>query len=444
MRETAWNKNILQNARQTVKIHGMKRLINRFQTDILSRHLRHFPVVAVIGARKTGKTTLVRDLLPGKRAFISFDEPVNMMLAEQDAASLLKQAARVTIDEVQKVPALFPAIKQIVDQKRTNGQFLITGSANITMLPQISESLAGRVAFVEMGPFAALELSGPSALAGADLVKPKLMDILAARTGKQCWQILSGIKPQPMPLERYIWRGGLPPAFLLRNDRARQEWFKGYVRTYLERDVRDLSRIQRLYEYQKFLTLLAFRSAQIFNKSEVARDCGVPNTTAGHYLDLLLATFQVWLLPPYFRNIGKRLIKAPKLMWNDTGLAMYLQGLHTWEDACRMGRDSFMAENKIAIELKTVLSVYEPAAKLFYWRTSGGAEIDFIIEFRDRLIPIEVKWKRALKAKDITGMDIFCKDFKDNSPWGMILYKGKDLIKVKENIFLVPFEYFLQ
>ena len=441
----------MQNDRKTVKLHGMKKLINRFQTDILERLLRHFPVVAVIGARQTGKTTLVRDLLPaeagrpGNRKFVSFDEPVNMMLAEQDAASFLKQAARVTIDEVQKVPALFTAIKQIVDQKRTNGQFLITGSANIIMLPQISESLAGRVAFVEMGPLAALELSGlPAAKTGADSAKPKLMDILAARTSRQCWRILSGIKPRPIPLEKYIWRGGLPPAFLLGNDQARQEWFKGYVRTYLERDVRDLSRIQRLYEYQKFLTLLAFRSAQIFNKSEVARDCGVPNTTAGHYLDLLLATFQVFLLPPYFRNIGKRLIKAPKLMWNDTGLAMYLQGLHTWEDACRMGRDSFMAENKIAVELKTVLAAYEPAAKLFYWRTSGGAEIDFVVEFQGRLIPIEVKWKRALKSKDIASMDMFCKDFKDSSPWGIILYKGKDLIKIKENIFLVPFECFLQ
>jgi predicted AAA+ superfamily ATPase len=422
----------------------MKKLIKRFQADTLRQHLRNFPVVAVIGARQTGKTTLVRDLLPGnpatagKRKFISFDEPVNMMLAEQDAASFLKQADRITIDEVQKAPALFTAIKQIVDRKRTNGQFLITGSANITMLPQISESLAGRVAFVEMSPFSALELSG------SDSAKPKLMNILTARTGKQCWRILSDIKPRPIPLEKYIWRGGLPPAFLLGNDHARQEWFKGYVRTYLERDVRDLSRIQRLYEYQKFLTLLAFRSAQIFNKSEVARDCGLPNTTAGHFLDLLLATFQVWLLPPYFRNIGKRLIKAPKLMWNDTGLAMHLQGLHTWEDACRMGRDSFMAENKIAIELKTILSAYEPSAKLFYWRTSGGAEIDFIIESRGRLIPIEVKWKMALKPRDMASMDIFCKDFKDNSPWGIILYKGKDLIKVKENIFLVPFEYFLQ
>jgi len=416
----------------------MKKLIKRLQTGILDKFLKKFPIVAVVGARQVGKTTLVRDILKEKRKFVTFDEPVNIMLAEQDADSFLNQAGRLTIDEIQKVPSLFPAIKRFVDKSRKPGQFLITGSANITMLARISESLAGRVAFIEMSPFTVIESSH------SQLRKTKMIEIISTAGSKKCWQILCDINPKSVSIEKYTFRGGLPPAFFENNNRMRQEWFKGYVRTYLERDVRDLSKIQKLYEYQKFLSLLAFRSAQIFNKSEVARDCGIPYTTAGHFFDLLLATYQVFTVQPYYRNIGKRLIKAPKLMWNDTGLAMFLQGLNTWEDACRLGRNSFLVENKIAIELKTLLSVYESSAKLFYWRTSGGAEIDFVIERRGQLIPIEVKWRNTVKPKDLVSMQIFLKDFKDSSPWGMILYKGKNLLKVKENIFLVPFNYFLQ
>jgi hypothetical protein len=414
----------------------MSTFINRIQTKILGSHLKAFPVVAVIGARQTGKSTLVKDLLQMKRKYLTLDDTTNILLAEQDTDSFLRQDLPITVDEVQKVPALFPSMKKIVDNKRTNGQFLITGSANITMLPRISETLAGRIVFIEMNPITMMEALK------RDLDHPTLGDIFRARTAKKCWEILNSIQPTSFPIENYIVRGGLPPAYLEKSDENRQVWFKGYVRTYLERDVRDLSRIQKLYEYQKYLSLLAFRSAQIFNKAEVARDCGIPYTTAGHFFDLLLATFQIFLVEPYFRNIGKRLIKSPKIMWSDTGLAMHLQGLNSWEDACRLGRDSFFIENKIAIELKSYLSIYEPAAKLFFWRSSGGAEIDFLIERGDQLIPVEVKWRSDIRLKDLTGMQVFLQDFKNEARWGIVLYKGSQLLKMKENIFLVPYQYF--
>lgn len=414
----------------------MDALIGRIQTKTLDSYLKKFPIVAVVGARQTGKSTLVRDLLRTKRKYLTLDDTMNILLAEQDAESFVGQDMPVTIDEVQKVPGLFPAMKKIVDTKRTPGQFLITGSANITMLPKISETLAGRIVFIEMHPITIMEALRRG------LAHPAIGHIIKATTPKQCWDILNNIEPSELQIEQYIVRGGLPPAYLEKNNEARQAWFKGYVRTYLERDVRDLSRIQKLYEYQKYLSLLAFRSAQIFNKAEVARDCGIPYTTAGHFFDLLLATFQVFLVEPYFRNIGKRLIKSPKIMWNDTGLAMHLQGLNSWEDAIRLGRDAFFVENKIAIELKSYLSIYEPSARLFYWRSSGGAEIDFLIERGDRMIPVEVKWRSSVSPKDVTGMQVFLQDFKNEAPWGIVLYKGNQLLKIKENIFLVPHEYF--
>ena len=414
----------------------MDTLIGRIQAKTLDSYLKKFPIVAVLGARQTGKSTLVKDLLRTKRKYLTLDDTMNILLAEQDAESFLGQGVPITIDEVQKVPGLFPAMKKIVDSKRTPGQFLITGSANITMLPKISETLAGRIVFIEMHPITIMEALR------RDLAHPAIGHIIKAKTAKQCWDTLNGIKPPEFSIEKHIVSGGLPPAYLEKNNEARQVWFKGYVRTYLERDVRDLSRIQKLYEYQKYLSLLAFRSAQIFNKAEVARDCGIPYTTAGHFFDLLLATFQVFLVEPYFRNIGKRLIKSPKIMWNDTGLAMHLQGLNSWEDAVRLGRDAFFVENKIAIELKSYLSIYEPSAKLFFWRSSGGAEIDFLIERGDQLIPVEVKWRSSVSLKDVTGMQVFLQDFKNEAHWGIVLYKGSQLLKIKENIFLVPYGYF--
>lgn len=414
----------------------MKKLIARVQLPLLEKYLKKFPVVAVVGARQTGKTTLVRDILKQNRAFLSLDDPTNALLAQEDPISFLQQAKRVTVDEIQKVPVLFPAIKRMVDQKRIPGQFLITGSANITMLPAISESLAGRIVFVQMAPFVVKELLGQRKN------MPAFMDILRVSSPKKCWEILREIKYRELPLEKFIVRGGLPPAYLEEDNQMRKAWFNGYIRTYLERDVRDISRIRNIYDYQKFLSLLAFRCAQIFKKAEVARDCGIPYTTASHFFDLLLATYQVFLIEPYYRNIGKRLIKAPKVMWADTGLAMHLQGLQSWRDAVRLGKEGFLVENKIAIELTTYLSNNVPLAKLFYWRTSGGAEIDFVIKLGGRLIPIEVKWKSSLRTKDITSIQIFLKDFRKNAPWGIVIFKGSQLLKIKGNIFLVPYQLF--
>lgn len=418
-----------------VKIQGMKR-IKRLQLTTLKRYLKKFPVVAVVGARQTGKTTLVRDLLKENRLYLTLDDPTNVMIAQEDPLSFVEQSGHITIDEIQKVPVLLSAIKQVVDRKKRAGQFLITGSANITSLPFISETLAGRIVFVQMSPFTVKELLSREQRGDVDFI-----DIVNIKSVKKCWEFLQQIKPRNFRLEKFILRGGLPPAYFESNDEIRTAWFEGYIKTYLERDIRDISRIGNLYEYQRFISLLAFRVAQILRKSEIARDSGIPYTTADRFFDLLLATYQIFYLQPYYRNIGKRLIKSPKIMWMDTGLAMYLQGLASWRDAVRLARDSYLVENKIGIELKTRLSNKFPSAKLFYWRTSAGAEIDFIIEYAGRIVPIEVKWKTIIKSRDILNMRIFLEDFKRDAPFGIILYKGRELLRLDKNIFLVPCEY---
>ncbi len=415
----------------------MKKLINRLQINLIESYLKKFPVIAVMGARQVGKTTLVKELLKEERAFYTFDEPAVAQLAESNPLSFLTQAEKITIDEVQKVPTILTAIKRIVDEKRNPGQFIITGSANITLLPKISETLAGRIIFVDMFPLTIYEITSTIK------DEPRAIKIFSSDTAERCWKLLNRIESKRIDLGKITFRGGFPVAWLEENDVARQDWFKGYVRTYLERDVRDLSRIQKLYDYQRFLSLTTFRCSQILSRSDLSRDSGVPYTTANHYFDLLLATYQVFLLQPYFRNIGKRLIKSPKLLWNDTGLALHLQGITHWADAERLGRSTFLIENKIILEVKTLLSAYMPLAKLYYWRTSGGAEIDMVIETNGNLIPIEVKWTEKVGPRDIVSMESFLKDFSDQVPFGIFLYRGKEILKLRERIFLVPFGRFL-
>lgn len=420
-----------------VKIQGVKKLIDRIQAGVIKRYLKKFPVVAVLGARQVGKTTLVRDILKENRAFFSFDDPTVVMLAEKNPTTFLTQNRHITLDEVQKCPSVLTAIKQIVDKKRIPGQFLITGSANITTLPKISETLAGRVVFVEVMPFSIFEVC-------TNLNKtPNAVEIILCRNSKECWELLHTIKPQKIHIEKFILKGGYPPAWFENDEVAREEWFKGYVRTYLERDVRDITNIRRLYDFQRFLSLAAFRCSQILNQAELAKDSGLPYTTSAHFFNLLLTTFQIFLLQPYFRNIGKRLIKSPKLIWNDTGICLYLQGIKNLLEAERLGRMPFLVENKIILEVKTLFSCYLPQAKLFYFRTSAGAEVDLVVELEDRLIPIEIKWSEKVDYKETISMINFLKDFSKNVSFGIVLYRGNQILKIKDNAFLVPFEVFL-
>jgi len=415
----------------------MKNPINRIQTEIINRLAKKSPIVAVVGARQVGKTTLVRKMIKDKRVYHTFDDSADVLNAKENPHSFLTYNERLTIDEVQKLPSILPVIKRIVDELRSPGQFIITGSANITMLPKISETLAGRIMFVDIYPLSIYELTN-----SAHLEKPNAVKIVSCGTIKKCENLISSLKPKNIRLEKMVLRGGYPSAWLENDDTARHEWFKGYVRTYLERDVRDLSHIHRLYDYQKFISLASLRCSQLLSRADLARDSGISYSTANNYFDLLIATFQIFLLEPYFSNIGKRLIKSPKLMWSDTGLAMYLQGLNTWHDAERLGRASFLVENKVALEVKTLLSAYLPLAKMFYWRTGAGAEIDLLVENNGHIVPIEIKWKENVGLKDIVSMDIFLKDFKNTAPFGLILYNGKNLLKLRPNVFAIPFNYF--
>ncbi|MEA3493325.1 MAG: ATP-binding protein [Candidatus Margulisiibacteriota bacterium] len=413
----------------------MQGMLKRAQTEILQKYLKKFPVVAVVGGRQVGKTTLVRYLLKEKRKYFTFDDAAVVVTAKDGPEAFLTQNSKITVDEVQKLPEILSTLKKLVDEKRIPGRFILTGSANLLMLPKVRESLAGRAVYIELEPLTIFEAIPQK------LKIPKIIEMLKVSKAGTAWEKLSRLKPRKIPFKDLILRGGYPDPWLEKDNALRNAWFKAYIKSYLERDIRDISQIRNLHDFRKFLALAAFRSGQILSKSDLSRDAGISYSTAAHFFNLLLASFQIFTIEPYYRNIGKRLIKAPKLMWNDTGLAIHLQGLARWQDLERLGRVGHLLENKLAIELKALLSIFLPEAKLFYWRTSGGAEVDFVIENRGQVIPVEVKWAEKVSRYDLRGIESFLKDFKGSSEWGMVIYRGRNLLKIRENIFLVPLNY---
>ena len=404
-------------------------MFNRIYTKQTEKLLRLFPVVAVLGARQTGKTTLCRHLLHTDRDYFNLDDYNTLNLVQKNADSILLRNKPVTIDEVQRSPKLLLRIKQVVDQKKEPGRFLITGSANIEFLPKLQDSLAGRVAFVEMFPVTLFEQFSHKQIPGiVELLKTNNVQSLENRS------IFINLLQE-------ILYGSYPDLTLNKNEFYRDNWYEGYIKTYLERDVRDIQTIQNLGNYQRVLSLAHSRISNILEKSSLAKDAGLDNKTFNKYLNLLYISYQLFELLPYFANIGKRFIKSPKLYAYDPGLAAYLQGIENILDAEKFNKVGALLENKIIVDIKALLSVYLPKAKLFFYKTHGGGEIDLVIQFKNSLYPIEIKSMTGTKAGTKT-LENFLQNF-PQAPFGIVVYNGEHVIRIHDRIYMVPWNQLL-
>ncbi len=364
-------------------------MLHRIYTRVTQKLLSLFPVVAVVGARQVGKTTLCQHLLQERRDYFNLDDYDVLNLAKRNPDSILLRDRPVTIDEIQRSPELLLRIKSIVDQNKKPGRFLITGSANIEFLPKLQESLAGRVAFVDMFPMTFWEQFYENQ-------EPGIVRML--KTGA----VQESGDQRTINLLQNILYGSYPYLVLHQDDFYRDNWYKGYIKTYLERDVRDIQSVQNLANYQRALSLTLCRIGAILDKSNLARDIGVDNKTFNKYLNLLKISYQLFELQPFFANIGKRFIKSPKLYAYDPGLAAYMQGIESVVDAERFNKVGVLIENKIIVDIKALLSVYLPQAKLFYYRIHGGGEIDLLIEYKNNYFPIEIKAMTTRKVRTKT------------------------------------------
>lgn len=416
-------------------------MIERSLTPDIEDSLRHFPVVLITGARQVGKSTLAQELAKSrwKAAYVTLDNRVALDAALRDPDGFIGGTPTpVVIDEIQRAPDLMRAIKVSVDRNRAAGQYLLTGSANLMTLSKVSETLAGRVALHELHPFAWAEMENkkPSSViedifetadAGALLKKWKKNSFPDRRT----------------EIKARIMAGGYPTPSRMASPRIRRRWFDSYRQTYLERDIRDLAAIEHIPAFNKLLNLLAFRTGQVINFSEVARELGLPFTTIRRYVDLLETTYQIFFLRPYFANIGKRLIKMPKVYLSDSGMACHLSAADEWDTLERQGKTGNMVETWAAAELRKLLCLGEKRYQLYFWRTYAGKEVDFILERGERLVAVEVKWTQNLGDADLAGLKDCARDLKGRHAFSILLYPGTEMVAADKQTLVMPFGFFL-
>lgn len=387
------------------------------------------PVVLLNGARQTGKTTLVQSLAGKLSAeYFTLDDVATLALARGDPAGFITNlTGPVVIDEIQKAPELFPAIKLAVDRNRKPGRFLLTGSANVMALPRLSESLAGRMEIVPLFPFSAGEINGVS-----ETIIHRLFAADFAR-----WKR----KSSKLSLVERVVRGGYPQAVEREDGARRSAWFASYISTLLQRDVRDLARVDALHALPNLLKLLAARSAGLFNLSDVGRDARLPHSTLTRYLVLLEALFLVHRLPAWSTNLGKRLVKSAKLHIGDSGLACHLIGA----DAARFKHDPSLfgkiVESFVVGEFLKQASWGEPQVSLYHFRTTGGVEVDLILEQANGTITgVEVKASATVTPADFFGLQSLRDQLGKRFSAGVVVYTGDQTIPFGDRLWALPIE----
>lgn len=405
-------------------IHTVKpALLPRLLSATLCDRLRIMPAVVVTGARQTGKSTLAHDLIPGNRRFLSFDDLDLIEQVRRDAAALLEGSGPVTLDEVQREPEVLLAVKREIDRRRTPGRFLLTGSANLLLMRRVSESLAGRASYLTLWPMTRREQLGLGR-AGVwdeliDADEADWLDTLAAQEDRsEDWRVLAR-------------RGGFPtPALQLATQKERAVWFDGYVRTYLERDLQDLSSIAALPDFRRLMRAACLRIGQLVNQTELGRDVALPQPTVHRYLNLLEISQLLVRLPAYAVNRTKRLIKAPKLYWGDVGLALHLAGL-TEPGGAHL-------ENLVLHDLLSWRDARGDRAEILYWRTATGEEVDLVIETDGRLLPIEVKATARPRLADAAALRAFRAEYGKTARAGLLLHAGSTLEWLMPDVLAAP------
>ena len=406
-------------------IHRMNsEALPRLLAQPLAAALRVQPAVVVTGARQTGKSTLVRELAPpDDRLYLTLDDLDVMEQAGKAPSDLVARAPKMTLDEIQRAPGLLLAIKRAIDQRRTRGRFVLTGSANLLLMRSVAESLAGRATYLTLWPMTRREQLG---LGRAGIWS----ELLAAADGDWA-DVVRAERVDAADWRALARRGGYPtPALDLETADERATWFSGYVRTYLERDLQEISSVTALPDLRRLMRAACLRIGQMINQTELGRDVALPQPTVHRYLNLLEMSYQLVRIPAYAVNRTKRLIKTPKLYWADTGLAMHLAGVDEAEGA--------HLENLVLNDLLAWRDARTTPAEVLYWRTAAGAEVDFVLEADRKLIPIEVKATSRPRVDDGRHLQSFREEYKGRSRPGLLLHTGDRVEWLAPGILAAP------
>jgi len=404
-------------------------MIRRNIAIAIRESLTDTPVILINGARQTGKSTLAQLLAEhGHDArYITLDNATDLAAATNDPEGFIDGlTGPVILDEIQCAPKLFPAIKRSVDRNRVFGRFLLTGSANVLLLPTVSESLAGRMEIHTLWPFSAGELMGCSESFVNKIFADSPLPFHKRSESRD--DLLSRIQC-----------GGYPEIVSRRSVKRRDAWFGAYITTILQRDVRDIADIDYLTAMPRLLALLAARTATNLNYSEISRSIGLPLSTLKRYMALLETTFLIQLLPPWSSNLGKRLVKTPKVFLTDTGLAWHLLGAPQSDAGWRHPMIGPLLENFVVMELRKQLSWNDRFVRLFHLRTQTGQEIDIVLEDRRGcIVGIEVKASASVSANDFKHLRYMADTLGNRFLRGIVLYTGEDTVNFSPQLSALP------
>lgn len=414
----------------------------RHITSRLLEALNVSPIVFLNGARQSGKSTLVQNLraeigsADHPASYVSFDRPTQMAAASSAPESFLSAYKdALIIDEVQMVPELFRALKVVVDELRlkdkahANGRYLLTGSANILALPKLSDPLVGRMTVLTLYPFCTAEASG-----GKGNGLDRLFKLDFANISDRGLRITDAMKLATFP------------EIADKNARERGIWFDGYLATILQRDVKLLAELEKIAVLPNLLRVLATRAGNLINDADIARDLGLNPVTSKFYRNILKMMFLNFDVQPWYRNIGKRLVKSPKGYLIDTLMLCHMLDWNLDDlEKNNPGIFGHVLENYVATELTKLLTFSETKAQLLHFRTSDGKEVDFVLERPDgSLFAIEIKKTESINIHDFKGIQTLAELTQKEFIGGVVLYSGKEAVPFGENLWAVPFHVLWQ
>lgn len=399
-------------------------MFERSLTVRIDEALGDTPVVLLQGARQTGKTTLARRLDAAGRTYRTLDDAAVRSAATADPQGFIAGLdGPVILDEIQLAPDLLPAIKAGVDRDRTPGRFLLTGSANVLVLPKVSESLAGRLELLTLWPLSQTEIE----------------------RGGRCFvdDAFSDAGPRSPHADDDTWArvvtGGYPEILTRDSARRRAAWFGSYVTTILQRDVRDIANIEGLATLPRLLELLAARTGGLLNFADLSRSLSVPQSSLKRYFGLLEATFLVRLVRPWSTNLGKRLVKSPKIHLIDSGLACSLLGIRDAGVAATHTYAGVLLESFVVMELTKQATWSDTAPRLFHYRNAAGREVDVLLEAPDgSVVGIEVKAGATVRSDDFAGLRHLRELVGDRFRRGIVLHAGRDVTAFDADLVAAP------
>lgn len=405
-------------------------MIKRHLACRLIEALTDTPVVLLNGPRQAGKSTLAQRVASSEHpaCYLTLDDATTLAAARHDPQGFVAgfEGRPVVIDEIQRAPELFLAIKTQVDRDRRPGRFLLTGSADVLLLPRLAESLAGRMEILTLWPFSQGEI---------EKIQEGFVDCVFSRTFQRRYDS----RFQWSEILQRILRGGYPEILGRHTESRQAAWFGSYITTILQRDVRDMAHVEGLTALPRLLALLAARGASLVNFSELSRTSTIPQSTLKRYMTLLEATFLVQMLPTWSGNLSKRLVKAAKLIIADTGLMAYLLGLNKG----RLLRDPVLAghvlEDFVVMELKKQLGWNRTKAQLFHFRTQTGQEVDIVLEdLSGRVVGLEVKSSGSVTIDDFKGLRLLREAIGKRFLRGILLYAGSEFIPFGSALYALP------